>query len=275
MPVAVTYHEDFGYCGYIVLKDRVIPSFNAVRQLLPQEEVKVFTPEVTDDTRRLVETVHTRNHIEDVRYSGYLDVSMLSLASVVMAAELVASGEFHYGFAYVGAAGHHASREGFWGFCYLNDVAAAIIKMREKGLKRFLILDVDPHFGDGTRNILGKDPDVIHINFDTNIKNRFDAVNNNYDYGLGIAKDPGFLAAVDESLKPEYEFDMMFVIFGHDSHTYDYGGFTLTYDAYPELSRKVKRYAGDRPLLWVLSGGSEVEVAVQVIPDILRVLIED
>jgi acetoin utilization deacetylase AcuC-like enzyme len=275
MPVAVTYHENFGHYGYIILKDRVSPSFNAVRQLLPPEKIKVFTPEATADTKRLVEAVHTRNHIEDVSHSGYLEVSMLSVASVVMAAELLSAGEFSSAFAYVGAAGHHASREGFWGFCYLNDAAAAIMKLKEQGLKRFLILDVDPHFGDGTRNILGKDPDVIHINFDTNLKNRFDFENNNFDYGLGMAKDQVFLDALDEALKTEYEFDLMFVIFGHDSHTYDYGGFSLTYDAYPKLARKVKHYAGNRPLLWVLSGGSEVEVAVQVIPDILRVLIED
>lgn len=275
MQIAITYHEDFGHYGHTILKDRVIPSFNALIRLIPQDKLKIFTPETADETRRLVEAVHTSHHIADVRDSGYLSVSMLSVASVVQAAELLARGEYTSAFAYVGAAGHHASRVGFWGFCYLNDVAAAVIKLREMGLSRFLILDVDPHFGDGTRNILGKDPDVIHINFDTSTGNRFDRQYNNYDYGLGLAGDDIFLSAVDEALKPEYTFDMMFVIFGHDSHAYDYGGFKLTYEAYPKLARRVKQYAGSRPLLWVLSGGSQVEVAVQVIPDIIRVLTED
>ena len=275
MQIAVTYHEDFGHYGFVVLRDRVIPSFTCLREYIKEGKVKVFTPEITDETRRLVEAVHTRDHIEDVRDSGYLSVSMLSVASVVQAAELLAKGEFPAAFAYVGAAGHHASRRGFWGFCYLNDVAAAILKLREMGLKRFLILDVDPHFGDGTRNILGKDADVIHINFDTSTGNRFDKEYNNFDYGLGLAKDEVFLSAVDEALRPEYVFDMMIVIFGHDSHAYDYGGFSLTYSAYPELARRVKRYAANRPLLWVLSGGSEVDVACRVIPDIIGVLTED
>lgn len=274
MKVAVTYHEDFGKHGHAVLKNRVIPSFQALKELIAAGKVEVFEPQLSG-VQKLVEKIHTPRHLQEVEYSGYYEVSLLSVASVVTAAELLAEQKFKRAFAYVGAAGHHASRNGFWGFCYLNDVAAAILRLREKGWKRFLILDVDPHFGDGTRDIFKYDRDVIHINFDTSTQPRLDTEFNNYDYGLGFCKDREFLAALEEALQPLYDFEMMIVIFGHDSHMRDYGGFSLSFDAYPALARKVKEYAGERPLLWVLSGGSEPEVAKQVIPDIIRVLTED
>ena len=51
----------------------------------------------------------------------------------------------------------------------------------------------------------------------------------------------------------------MIVIFGHDSHYLDYGGFCLWDPAYTKLAEKIKAYCNGKPLLWVLSGGSDVE----------------
>jgi len=274
MPVAVTFHHDFGICGHMVLKDRIGPSFAALAPLIDDGKIDVYTPEIKKEHIGLIEQIHTRRHIDEVKSSGLYEIALLSVASVVSAADMLAQGQYGTAFAYVGAAGHHASRMGFWGFCYFNDVAAAIFKLRAAGYQKFLILDVDPHFGDGTRNLFEKDNSVIHINFDTSTSNRFDELNKNFDYGLGVCQDKQFLKAIEDSLRPEFEFEIMIVIFGHDSHVWDYGGFQLTFAAYPQLALRVKEYAGNKPLLWVLSGGSNPEVAKQAIPDILKVLSE-
>ena len=164
-PVMVVYSEKFSAEGYPYLKHRIKPAFQALKELIQRGLVEVIEPTVNDQAVHLLERLHNRQHINDVRYSGHYDVSLLSLAGVVQGAELLAEGKYARGFAFVGAAGHHASPNGFWGFCFFNDVAAAIYHLREKGLKRFLILDVDPHFGDGTRNFFKNDKDVIHILF--------------------------------------------------------------------------------------------------------------
>ncbi len=277
MKVAITYHEDFGKNGFSVLKERIRPSFEALMEsgLVDGTEVQVFKPK--EATLRLVEQAHTPMHMQNMQTDPYRDVALLSAGSVMMASELVAGGEAESAFAYTGTAGHHASRGSCWGFCYFNDVAITILRLRELGLTRFLIVDVDPHFGDGTRDFFGNDADVFHINFHSSTGEKHDPKNNNYDIGLTFgANNERFLSALKGALElaRDFDFQMAFVIFGHDSHQDDYGGFSLTFEAYAKMARMICDAVGDKGLVFVLSGGSCVHVAERVIPDVIRVLAE-
>jgi len=187
----------------------------------------------------------------------------------------VARGEAENAFAYTGTAGHHASPGSCWGFCYFNDLAITIMRLREMGLARFLIVDVDPHFGDGTRNFFGSDPNVYHINFNHQQNSNFDGKNNNYDVGIGFdAGDDQFLRELEGSLEmaKNFDFQICFVVFGHDSHADDYGGFELTSAVYPKMARAILNAAGDKGVVFVLSGGSVPEVASKAIPEVIAVL---
>lgn len=275
MKVAVVYHENFGKYGYSVLKDRIIPSYEHLMEsgLVDGYDVQIFRPK--NAPLALVEKAHTENHMLNMRSEPYREVALLSAGSVIMAAELVASGNAETAFAYTGTAGHHASKGSCWGFCYFNDVAITIIRLRELGLKRFLIIDVDPHFGDGTRNFFGDDPDVFHINFHAGSSNEFDSEMNNYDFGIGYgATDRDFLEALEQALKlpANFDYQMCFVIFGHDSHKDDYGGFDFSLKAYPRMTQMVMDTVKDKGLVFVLSGGSNVEVAKTAITDVISVL---
>jgi len=275
MKVAITYHEDFGPYGYSVLKDRIRPSFDALMEsgLVDGEDVQVFRPGPAPI--ELVEAAHTPQHMDNMRHDRYREVAILSAGSVMMAAELVATGQAESAFAYTGTAGHHASKGSCWGFCYFNDVAITIIRLRQLGLERFLIIDVDPHFGDGTRNFFGEDPDVFHINFHAGSTKEFDRQMNNYDFGIGWgATDVDFLNNLDEalSLARDFDYQMCFVIFGHDSHQDDYGGFEFTSAVYGRMAIKIKEAVGKRGLVYVLSGGSNPLVAKTAIPDVVAVL---
>jgi acetoin utilization deacetylase AcuC-like enzyme len=275
MKVAITYHEDFGRDGFSVLKERIRPSFEALMEsgVVDGVDVQVFKPRPAPI--ELVRRAHTSSYMECMETDPYRDVAILSAGSVMMAAELVATGQAESAFAYTGTAGHHASRGSAWGFCYFNDVAITILRLGELGLKRFLIVDVDPHFGDGTRDFFGDDPDVLHINFHSGTGEKHDSAKNNYDIGLGFgASNEQFLGALKSSLElaKDFDFQIAFVIFGHDSHQDDYGGFNLTFDAYPRMAQMIKQTVGDKGLVYVLSGGSCAHVAKQVIPDVVKVL---
>ena len=280
MLVAVIYHEDFGSKGHSVLKHRIKPSFEALERsgLLEGDEVQVFKPEPAP--LALVERAHTPEHMESMRTESYnkmyYDVALLSAGSVLLASEMVAKGEAENAFAYTGTAGHHASPGSCWGFCYFNDVAISIMRLREMGLARFLIVDVDPHFGDGTRNFFGGDPDVYHINFNHQQSSNFDGKLNNYDIGIGFdAEDEQFLKELESAMEmaKDFDFQICFVVFGHDSHADDYGGFELTSAVYPRMARIIKEAAGDRGIVFVLSGGSVPEVASKAIPEVIAVLV--
>ena len=73
-------------------------------------------------------------------------------------------------------------------------------------------------------------------------------------------------------LAGDFDFQIAFVIFGHDSHKDDYGGFNLTFEAYPVMAKIIRDAVGEKGLVYVLSGGSCVHVAQRVIPDVIRVL---
>lgn len=275
MKVAITYHEDFGKHGFSVLKERVRPAFERLMEsgLVDGKEVQVFRARPAPV--ELVRASHTEAHMANMESDQYRSVAILSAGSVMMAAELVATGQAESAFAFTGTAGHHASRGSCWGFCYFNDVAITILRLREMGLERFLIIDVDPHFGDGTRDFFKDDASVFHINLHSGTGEEADAANNNYDIGITFgASNERFLDALKSGLElaKDFDFQIAFVIFGHDSHEDDYGGFNLAFEAYPRMAQLISEAVGDKGLVYVLSGGSCIHVAERAIPDVIRVL---
>jgi acetoin utilization deacetylase AcuC-like enzyme len=50
--------------------------------------------------------------------------------------------------------GHHAMADQAMGFCYLNQIAIAVLAARKNGLERVAVWDFDAHHGNGTEAIL-------------------------------------------------------------------------------------------------------------------------
>ena len=50
--------------------------------------------------------------------------------------------------------GHHATRDTSMGFCYLNNIAIAVLEAAATGSKRVAVFDFDVHHGNGTEDIL-------------------------------------------------------------------------------------------------------------------------
>ena len=57
--------------------------------------------------------------------------------------------------------GHHAGRDFFGGYCFLNHAAVAAQALSDSGCKRVAILDVDYHHGNGTQDIFYTRDDVF------------------------------------------------------------------------------------------------------------------
>jgi acetoin utilization deacetylase AcuC-like enzyme len=79
----------------------------------------------------------------------------------VTAADLVVDG-VPAAYAAVRPPGHHAGPAFFGGSCYLNNAAAAAQRMRDRGVARVAIVDIDAHQGNGTQEIFWDRPDVIY-----------------------------------------------------------------------------------------------------------------
>lgn len=78
---------------------------------------------------------------------------------------LAAAGELLAGapasFALCRPPGHHATAAAMGGFCYLNNAAIAAQALRDAGLARVAVLDVDYHHGNGTQAIFWQRADVL------------------------------------------------------------------------------------------------------------------
>ena len=77
------------------------------------------------------------------------------------AAGLVSSGE-PLAYALCRPPGHHATRSGFGGSCYLNNAAVAVEALRDGGADRVGVVDLDAHHGNGTAAVFYDRGDVLY-----------------------------------------------------------------------------------------------------------------
>ncbi|MEM8705606.1 MAG: histone deacetylase family protein [Actinomycetota bacterium] len=80
--------------------------------------------------------------------------------------------------------GHHAMRDQFGGYCYLNNAALAAQRLRSAGHAEVALLDVDYHHGNGTQDVFYERADVRVCSVHCDPIEEF-------PYFLGHADEPG------------------------------------------------------------------------------------
>lgn len=87
--------------------------------------------------------------------------SYWSAQSALAAADAVLGGE-RAAFALCRPPGHHAGADYCGGYCHINAAAVAAQSMRDAGLRRVAVLDIDYHHGNGTQDIFRARGDVFY-----------------------------------------------------------------------------------------------------------------
>src|SRR5690606_10002974 len=80
--------------------------------------------------------------------------------------------------------GHHAGSDFFGGYCFLNNAAIAAQVLRDAGLARVAVLDIDYHHGNGTQAIFYARGDVFFASVHGD-------PHTEYPYYLGYADERG------------------------------------------------------------------------------------
>ena len=92
---------------------------------------------------------------------GTFAAACAAVHASVHAAAVVAGG-VPAAYAAVRPPGHHAGPNWYGGSCYLNNAAAAAQHLREQGIERVAIVDIDAHQGNGTQEIFWSRADVLY-----------------------------------------------------------------------------------------------------------------
>jgi acetoin utilization deacetylase AcuC-like enzyme len=168
--------------------------------------------------------VHTPDQIERIQRSRRTyEVALLSAGGAILASQIAWKGEPAFGL--IRPPGHHASPESCWGFCFFNNLAIAVKKLlRERKIKRALILDFDLHYGDGTENAFQGSPEVEY-------------------FSPSGAYGQDYVDRIEKRFAQAGGYDILAVSAGFDRHVEDWGGFLETED-YRKIGALVKQYSG-------------------------------
>ncbi len=188
------------------------------------------------------------------------------------AAELVCAGE-NTSFALCRPPGHHAARDQFGGYCFLNNAAIAAECLLDQGCDRVAILDVDYHNGNGTQSIFEERSEVFFVSLHADPADEYpyflgygdergrgagDGFNANYPLPLGTDWS-AYAEALDHALARIRAFgpDVLVVSLGLDIFEHDpISKFRLTSGDFVALGTALATVG--RPTLFVFEGGYSV-----------------
>ena len=91
---------------------------------------------------------------------GTWEAARAAVDTALTAADLVLTGA-PAAYACCRPPGHHVTRSAFGGSCYLNNAAIAAQYLRDGGVERDALLDVDAHHGNGAQAIFREHDDVL------------------------------------------------------------------------------------------------------------------
>jgi acetoin utilization deacetylase AcuC-like enzyme len=213
----VYFHPDF-YSVYTSDPAAAAGRMEAIVEAIsPHVELLSFSPAMENDLL----VVHSKGHIESIRDEGLYEIAALAAGGAIQAAE---TGMDAPSFALIRPPGHHASADSCWGFCFFNNMAVSLHRLRVTGrIETAFVLDFDLHFGDGNVNILGHVPWVKILNPQS-----------------GSRRD--YLDQVKRALDVTTA-DVIAVSAGFDNHIQDWGGLLATED-YRTMGAWVHQAAG-------------------------------
>lgn len=209
-------------------------------------------------------------------FAGLYEYASLACGASIQAAELVLDGQADVAFNPSGGYHHaHAGKAG--GFCYLNDVVLACMRLAAAG-RKVLYLDLDVHHGDGVQDAFYARRDVLTMSFHQNGRTLFPGTGFEDEIGAGdglgycvnVPLPPGTydeaylgaFGAVGMPIIRAYKPDAIVLELGMDCLAGDpLAQLMLTNNAYADVLHRIARL--DKPVVAVGGGGYHVQNTVR------------
>ncbi len=272
----------------VSLATQLIESYGALRtdEFVPARQAADFelewfhTPQYVSSFRRCqalgrvsqaVRERHGLGTLENPYFERFFSIPATAAGASIQAAEIVLDGRM----AFNPAGGmHHARPDRAQGFCYFNDLALAILRLRRAGW-RVLYVDIDAHHGDGVEAAFAADPQVftLSLHMDTAYAypfsgGQFEEVAGPAATSLNIPLPPGtgdaeYLLLFDTVWQPvlaRFRPDVIVLQAGTDMiHADPLGKLNLSTEGFLAIVERVlaaaPRHADGTPRLLVTGGG--------------------
>lgn len=277
---------------------------NSLRKEGLLEKLNVHQPDPASEEDIL--RVHTSEYLKNLKTfteqgGGYLDFDTYASPQSYEIAKLAAGGAIkaseltleQYNFAYSMARppGHHATSNSAMGFCLINNLAVAIKYMMKKyAIKKFLILDIDAHYGNGTAEIFYQDPHVLYISIHQDPRTIFpgkgfvEETGNGAGEGfnINIPMTPGsrtsdYIYVLEKILEPvcnEFRADFYYLDVGFDGHKEDpLSSLLLDDNFYPWIAGHMRKITPRMTL--ILEGGYTNNAMAQSNLKMIKVLMDN
>jgi len=209
-------------------------------------------------------------------FPGMLDYVSLAAGGSVTAAEVLLAGEAEVAFNPSGGFHHaHAGRAG--GFCYVNDIVLACLRMTDAG-KRVLFLDLDAHHCDGVQDAFYERNDVMTVSLHQSGTTLFPGTGFEVEIGHGAGRgysvnfplpvgtyDAAWVHVYTRGAQPlieAFDPDVIVLELGMDALAGDpLAHLQLSNNAYADVVERVRRLG--KPILATGGGGYHVENTVR------------
>ena len=243
-----------------ILKEKIADEKDFVEPKMPKEEelLILLDKEYLDDLKNLRWTERTI-YSELPLTREIVNMFMLASEGTYLASEIALEQKFCY---HIGGGFHHAFRNRAEGFCYINDIAYAILKLKkENKIKRAAIIDCDLHQGNGTAKIFENDKDVF--TFSIHQQNLY-PIKEKSDLDIGLPdfiEDDYYLEKMDYALsiiEKNLPFDLCIYQAGADPYKEDkLGSLMLTKEGLIKRDKKVAEFCKKNkiPVAITLGGG--------------------
>jgi acetoin utilization deacetylase AcuC-like enzyme len=295
--------------GHPECPERLKAIVGALEQTGLWKSPKVDVIEPTLATRADIELAHDAEYVASVEKLGRselpldgdtpvhentFELALLAAGGAIDAGRAVVSGKASNAFALVRPPGHHAGRGYGGGFCYFNNIAVMVERLkREFKLRRIFILDLDAHCGNGTEDIFYNDASVLFMSIHQDPRTLYPGTGHVGELGAGegegytvnVPLQPGsgdaeYVSVMNEIFIPltqEFKPELIALSVGFDALAEDpLTQLGLTTKAYGWLTKYTVEQANklcDGKVVLTLEGGYALKPLADAAVNVVKVLV--
>ena len=263
------------------------------RRVIDDQHLKLITPQPATipqlervHPKSYIDLIHTASEMErrldpDTHASkGSWNAALLAAGAGIHAWEEIRQGRISNAFALIRPPGHHAGASQARGFCLFNNIVITARHITETTKGRVLIVDIDAHHGNGTQEILYRDPNTLYLGLHEDGRWLYPGYSGYPDelgeglgegYNVNLPLPPGttdhyYLQALNTILPPlaeQYQPTAILVSAGYDAHHRDYlTHLRLTATGYYKIAQTIMETANKTckgHVIMFLEGGYDLQ----------------